>query len=80
MTESILDAEAARGRAEGYAEGYAEGVLNAYRYSLVSWLSQKFGPLPETIRQRIEACTDIVRLGASFDRVWTMKSLDEFDL
>jgi hypothetical protein len=76
MTESILDAEAARGR----AEGRAEGELNAYKAVVGPALSLKFGPLPETIRQQIEACTDVERLKAAFERIRTMASLDEFAL
>jgi hypothetical protein len=43
-------------------------------------LSQKFGPLPEVIIQRIEAATDLAQLYAAADQVLQMQSLDELKL
>jgi Putative transposase, YhgA-like len=65
---------------EGRARGRAEGELNAYRDALRRVLTVKFGPLPETVLQRIGACADVERLKAALERIAQMQSLDEFDL
>jgi predicted transposase YdaD len=80
IAESWIEEGRAKGRAEGRAEGLAAGELNAYRDVLPHLLTLKFGPLPETVLQRIGACADVERLKAALERVATMQSLDELDL
>ncbi len=67
-------------KAEGMAEGEAEGRLAEAREGLLALLEEKFGPVPETIRQRIRASADLTRLRAAHRRVLHLGTLEEFDL
>jgi hypothetical protein len=64
----------AKGREEGLQEGMREG-LRAMRESLLSLLEQRFGPLPETTRERVEAISSLERLTRLVSRVLTVRSL-----
>ena len=61
------------------AQGRAEGELHACREALASLLEQRFGALPEPLRERIAAETDLGRLREWLARVLTIGSLDELD-
>ena len=65
---------------EGVAKSLAAGQVRAYRDTLRRQLILRFGHLPETLLQRIEAASDPARLQAALDQVIPMKSLDELTL
>jgi predicted transposase YdaD len=50
------------GKAEGRAEGRAEGSLQQTRRILEELLEQRFGQVPEAVRQRLHATDDLERL------------------
>ena len=62
------------------AEGKAEGRLDEAREMLQGLLEEKFGPLPEAVRERIGASTDRGRLHAAARRVLHLGSLEDFQL
>jgi len=59
-----------KGREEGLQER-----LRAMREALLSLLEQRFGPLPETTRERVEAISSLERLTQLVRRVLTARSL-----
>jgi predicted transposase YdaD len=65
----------AKGREEGLQAGRQEGRLQALREILVSLLEQRFGPLQEEIRERVEAISSLERLTRLSKRVLTARSL-----
>lgn len=77
---TIAEALKAEGRAEGKAEGKAEGRLDEAREILQALLEEKFRVLPEAVRQRIQASTDLARLNAAARRVLHLGSLEDFEL
>ena len=76
MTQTIAEWFQEKGR----AEGEAKGALSAWREILQHHLEQRFGPLPEGIRQRIESITDLEQLKACAYQAPTVASLDELRL
>jgi hypothetical protein len=66
-TADMLRAE---GRAEGLAEGLAEGVGKGAARTLMRLLTRKFGSLPDTARERIDAAS-IEQLD-----IWSERVLD----
>lgn len=77
------------GRRAGLKEGLKEGLqtgrregqerlqeaLQAMRRVLLSLLEQRFGPLPETTRQKVEAISSLDRLTRLSERALTARSL-----
>jgi hypothetical protein len=55
----------------------AEGELRAIREVLRAQLEERFGPLPEALAQRIEACTDLAKLKACARQLVRINSPDE---
>jgi hypothetical protein len=92
VSMTIAEALKAEGKAEGIAEGKAEGIaegeikgkaegrLDEAREMLQGLLEEKFGPVPEAVRQRIQATTDLARLHAAARRVLHLDSLEQCDL
>lgn len=74
MATSWADRLEAKGREEGLQKGMHEG-LRAMREVLLSQLEQRFGPLPETIRERVESISSLNRLTRLGRRVLTARSL-----
>jgi hypothetical protein len=70
----------AEGKAKGMAEGKAEGRLDDAREMLQGLLEEKFGSVPDAVRQRIQAATDLARLHAAARAVLHLDRLEEFDL
>ena len=67
--------------AEAYIEeGVAKGELKANRAALRRQLTLRFGAVPETVLEKIEAVSDPARLQAALDQVIQMKYLDELSL
>ena len=64
----------------GRSQGESLGVLRAARNHLRILLEKRFGPLPEAVRQRIEATNDPKRLEAALLQVMDIKALDELQL
>ena len=64
----------AKGREAGLQKGRQEG-LQAMRRVLLSQLEQRFGPLPESTRQQVEAISSLSRLTRLCERVLTARSL-----
>jgi len=59
------------GKAEGVAEGIAKGEIRAT-------LKQRFGGVPQEIKDTIQSMTDLVALESLLAHAETCKSLDEF--
>jgi hypothetical protein len=58
------------------AVGKAQGV----RHMLLHQLAYQFGPLPERVRQQIEAISSLDRLIELAERLLTARSLEEMGL
>jgi hypothetical protein len=67
------------GEERGEARGLALGALQNCRKMVRKALEKRFGPLPETLLQRI-AAAEMPALEAAFDRADTIQSLDELAL
>lgn len=65
-----------QGRAEGHAEGHAEGIQTGEQKMLIRLLERRFGPLPETWRERI-AAADAETLLVWSERLLTARRLEE---
>ncbi len=68
------------GRQEGRELGHRAGLLEGKRDALLTFLTRRFGPLPEDARARIRAIRSIEELDGLLDRTATASSLDELDL
>jgi hypothetical protein len=68
LKDSFVDGLLNQGRAEGRTEGRTELLLRL--------LGKRFG-VPESIRGRVETCTDTAQINIWFDRAITATSLDE---
>jgi predicted transposase YdaD len=68
------------GKVEGKLEGKVEGRLTEARETLCDLLEGKFSALPESLRKRIEATTDLACLKNAIRQVLQLKSLDELQL
>jgi predicted transposase YdaD len=76
-TADMLRAEGeAKGRAEGRAEGRTEGRTEGAATLLVRQLTRRFGPIPDTVRERIGTAT-LEQLAAWSDRVLDAPNLDD---
>jgi hypothetical protein len=73
FVDGLLDQGRAEGRAEGEARGRAEGEAAM----LLRVLAARGFTVPDSIRQRVQACTDVARLEAWGDRAVTAGSLEE---
>jgi predicted transposase YdaD len=63
-------------RAEGEAKGRAEGRAEGAATVLVRQLTRRFGPIPDTVRERINTAT-LGQLEAWSDRVLDAPTLDD---
>ena len=70
---------AERLEAKGREEGLQQGFM-AMRDLLLSLLEQRFGPLPEDVRERVEAISSLKRLTQLGQRVLTARSLESLKL
>ena len=73
-----------KGRREGVQEGMERGrrvgVEEGTRQVLLHQLVKRFGPLPETVRRRVEAISSLDRLTELAERVLSAHSLEEMGL
>jgi predicted transposase YdaD len=65
----------AQGFEKGRQEGRQEGRVQALREALRELLEDRFGPLPDAVRQRIESASEPERLQAAVRRVSHLSSL-----
>jgi hypothetical protein len=66
-------------KAEGYAEGYAQGYAEGLRKALVQFLEYQFsGPIPDDLRQSLEAQSDHDTLWRWISTMLEVSSLKEF--
>lgn len=65
----------ARGRAEGRAEGRTEGRTEGEARALLRQLERRFGPLPQSVRERV-AAAGLDQLDLWLDRVLDAPDLD----
>jgi hypothetical protein len=68
-----------QGLAEGLAEGLGKGI-EALRGVVLRLLKQRFGPVPETVRSKVEAIQEIEPLSHLAERVYEVDSIDEMGL
>jgi hypothetical protein len=80
IAEALKAEGMAEGMAQGQALGKAEGRLDEAREMLLGLLEEKFGAVPETLRQRIQATTDLARLRAAHRSIVHLGTLENFDL
>ena len=74
--QRMLREQRAEGRAEGEAEGKAEGSRAALASALLQLLTQRFGPIHDSTRLRIQSA-DTNQLEGWFANVLDAKTLDE---
>lgn len=66
----------AKGRAEGWAAGQADGTRGA----IVLLWEKRFGPIPDAVRKRLEAITELERLHEILEQLFAARSADDLDL
>jgi hypothetical protein len=66
-----------RGIKKGIEKGIERGELAASRRLLCRLLEDRFGPLPDDCRQRINETTDLTRLEQLIVQCTSLRSLDE---
>jgi uncharacterized protein DUF4351/putative YhgA-like transposase len=75
MREEGVQQGVEKGREEGKETG-----LSALRQVLLRQLGQRFGAVPDGVRQRVERIVSLERLTALAERVLEVRSLEELDL
>jgi hypothetical protein len=80
MTMTWADRMRREGRQEGIRTGREEGRREALRDVLLLQLGRRFGPLPEGIRQRVEAIASMERLTRLSEQILIARSLEEMEL
>jgi len=68
------------GRLKGEEAGRLKGEEAGARRVLQRVLSARFGPLPEDVVRRIEACTDLARLTAAAEQVLGLEAPEDLQL
>jgi len=68
------------GRREGEGKGLRVGVAEGTRQVLLHQLGKRFGPLPETVRRRVEAIDSLDLLTRLAERLLSAHSLEEMGL
>jgi uncharacterized protein DUF4351/putative YhgA-like transposase len=68
------------GKDEGRREGVEEGTQRGARQVLLHQLGKRFGPLPETVRRRVEAIDSLDLLTRLAERLLSAHSLEEMGL
>jgi hypothetical protein len=79
-SEKIAAQGEARGKAMGEAKGRGEGRGEGAREILLLLLAERFGPLPEGARRKVEEIGSLQRLAQLAKRVLTAHSLEEMGL
>ena len=68
-----------KGRQEGRQEGQQEGRVTVLRETIAEALLERFGVTFESVRSRLEAVEDEAVLRQLVKRVWTVRSMAEFE-
>jgi predicted transposase YdaD len=66
------------GREEGREEGRQEGLLQARRLSVLDVLEARFGPVPETVEEKLQAVADEASLRRVLGTASTARSITAF--
>jgi hypothetical protein len=61
-------------------EWQAEAALQTRRDDLRALLEERFGTVPDAVKERMEATTDVERLKACIRQVVHIRALDELQL
>ena len=69
-----------KGREKGRKEGMEAGAQQGARQVLLHQLGKRFGPLPETVRRRVEAIDSLDLLTRLAERLLSAHSLEEMGL
>jgi predicted transposase YdaD len=69
-----------KGRREGMQKGVEVGAQQGARQVLLHQLGKRFGPLPETVRRRVEAIDSLDLLTRLAERLLSAHSLEEMGL
>ncbi|MFY9823273.1 MAG: DUF4351 domain-containing protein [Thermoanaerobaculia bacterium] len=80
MAMTWSETQQAKGREEGRREGMVQGAQGGARQLLLHQLGKRFGPLPESVRRRVEAITSLDRLTELAERVLSAHSLEDMGL
>jgi predicted transposase YdaD len=67
-------------QAVGWEKGVEAGARQGAKQVLLRLLGKRFGPLPETVRRRVEAISSLDRLTELAERVLSARSLEEMGL
>jgi flagellar biosynthesis/type III secretory pathway protein FliH len=78
--EKGLEEGLEKGLEKGRKEGVEAGARQGARQVLLLLLGKRFGPLPETVRRRVEAISSLDRLAELAERVLSAHSLEEMGL
>lgn len=70
----------AKGRKEGLEKGLEQGRVCGMQETILRQLEQRFGPLPEPARERVESTTSSGRLEEIADRLLSAESLADLGL
>ncbi|WP_459737349.1 hypothetical protein [Streptomyces sp. E-15] len=64
----------AEGHEEGWEEGRVEGRAEGKAETIIQTLEWRGIPVPDTVRERVNACTDLDQL-----KVWTQRAVHATD-
>lgn len=78
--DKMMEKGVEKGLEKGRQEGRQEGLLEGRRSALLRLMSQKFGPLPLQVTERIQALDSAPDLDAYLDRLLSATSLAEMGL
>ncbi len=78
--EAWIEEGMAKGLEKGLEKGRAEGRLLMLREALRKLLEGRFGPLPASLQERINAVNDVGRLQTAFDQAIQLTNLAELQL
>ena len=69
-----------KGRKEGLREGRREGEVGGLQKAVLNMLRQRFGPVPQAVRERVREISSPSELTKLTRRVMTANSLQEIGL
>ena len=78
MFTKLLGSAKEEGRKEGREEGRKEGLLEAKRQDIYEILEERFGEVPEDIKEAVEKVTDVKVLSFLHRKSISVKDFDEF--
>ncbi|HYX22571.1 MAG TPA: DUF4351 domain-containing protein [Thermoanaerobaculia bacterium] len=80
MAMTWSETQQAKGREEGRREGMEKGAQAGARQVLLHQLGKRFGPLPESVRLKVEAIDSLDLLTRLAERLLAVHSLEELGL